>query len=345
MKTDGNIADDTKAQLLAEVGKTALGRHLLDFLETRGIAVVLSTDVPQGHAANSIAAAVWDPRNNRIVINPDEPPATLMHFFAHEVRHAAQSEAIRKHPNAIELMHPLNNVLLLRLQEMDADVFAVHFLANHALYAENNPEQTQLFVRNMQPPPASRTVMTDEGLRTQTNIDRSGMYRAYAESWGGDTARNDSAKAMQAALRSIADNGLITQLYGENALGNWNKMYAELLQQHRDEPHSNFAKAFRKAAARFVNNKAAPLHETFAATAQLFGGLFSGAGVPDYFAGIDFKRMTDYLIDESPSGRTAFASQAYQDQLEFFRKAAQYYLEKAPEKAARNKQKPAPAAA
>lgn len=315
-------AQAVKQRLLGEVGKTGLGRALLDYLAKRAIAIVMG-DPSQGNTEGGTAAAYWDPQGNRIIIDPNASLAQHLHFFAHEARHAAQGEANLKLPHQIEMMHPFYAVLHLRLQEMDADLFAVHFVNNHAKQIAHD-EGAALLAELSTPALPPETFMRGEKEVTVRKIDRSGMYRAFAES-----GNIDPAASLLAAAKDFIDNRVITRFYAKFSLQGWAQTIPPLLNQFKDEPESYFAAAFREAAQSYENKTPVLPAETLKAAALAYGQIFGEAGMPDYASRIDFEKFIPYLVNESPGAREVQGMKALQDEMMLFRDFGDYYLAKA----------------
>lgn len=122
---------------------------------------------------------------------------------------------------------------------------------------------------------------------------------------------------------------MITRYYGRRSAGDWQKGVFDLLKRFKDEPDSDFAVAFREAAAHFKKGDFVRPEETLAEAGKAYGKIWNDAGVADYFQGLDYNRFYKILAEESPEAYKVWEQEKHEDNLRVFREAADHYLKKA----------------
>jgi hypothetical protein len=316
-------------QLLAEVGKTALGRALLDYLEQQGVAIVVTEDVPPVMGAGIVAGGGYMPAEKKLYLDPRAGADRLLHFFAHETRHVAQMETEMQRNFSAAAFEPRGHLFAVRLMEMDADAFAVYFIYNHAR------ETGSKVFDNLSKNTSWRE--TPDSLEA----DRAPLYNAFYAAWM-QSGRLDEAGAMKAAALAWLDNDQLVHAYNESALMGWRKGAWQGLLNHADNPQSPFAAAFAEAVR--APHDVAGL---FMDRAADFSSLFSGIGVPDY---LDEDALAGFAVQVMDGQATVAepALTALRGAIDDFATAAAHYTGMAdaqkPRKAASRKASPRAAA-
>lgn len=307
-----------KEELLAEIRKTKLGRFLLDDLERRKVTLVLSGDMSAASEGNGSAAAYWDPQHRRIVLSPGAPMAKLLHFFAHETRHSAQFDVDMALARPTEVLHPVNFVLANRLQEMDADAFAVFFLANHAM--ETNSE----FFSELSRPEKTSGWLSAAFGQADAKVDRSQMFRSFYDSW--HESGRDPARAMRDAAITLFDDPLINAYYDGRCVALWNdKIYAGMVAASKD-PDSKQAQSFKEVFKAFRDGKFQPPAERLEVHATAYSKIFAEAGSPDYLAGVTDKVY--HFLGEVAVGAEHIWSEEMPAMKDHFNEACDYYCDR-----------------
>ena len=251
-------------QLLTEVGKTALGRELLNYLEQQGVEIVVTEDMPPVLGAGIVAGGGYMPAEKKLYLDPRAGSDRLLHFFAHETRHVAQMETELNRNFSAAAFEPHGHLFAVRLMEMDADAFAVYFIYNHA------KETGSPVFGNLSKNAAWRE--TPDSLEA----DRAPLYNAFYAAWV-QSGRQDEPSAMKAAALAWLDNEQLVNAYNESALLGWRKGAWQGLLNHADNSQSPFAMAFAEAVR--APHDVAGL---FIDRAADFSSLFSDIGAPDY---------------------------------------------------------------
>lgn len=319
-------AASVKEALVEAVSRTELGRHLLAFIEKEGITLEMSTDFSRVDASGgSASAGYWDAVNKKIVLDPRNKLNELLHFFAHETRHAAQTVALQGSDNA-EILHPFNLAHSMRLMEMDADTFAVYFIADYTLKVKpDDPEQESPFATMLRPP--REYMATRNGVTSlYETLDRAQLYRAAEESWAQD--KNNFQKMMTASASAFLNNQKLLRTYNDHALSQWEEAILPILRKHAAEPESEFAQAFTAAARRLKDKTYTQPEEHIKKRAAIFSKLFNEAGVPDYLAGLSLDAVAKSVMEE-PVTHDSASHEKYDRAVDTFKEAIDAYIAKA----------------
>lgn len=239
--------------LVANLQKTQLGRDLMSFIEQNNIQVVIADRLPPGFKG------YYQHSNLSLVLSGKLDPAQLLHFFAHETRHAGQFKAEEKIPYKVGYFHPLNLVAVTRLRELDADAFATYFVHNHS---RKTGENTFFELRDAQ----------------EDSFDRRNLYRAYWDAWIDTNARDQSA-AMRATHKALAALPWLYSTYNRLEIENWNNAHLPYLKKVKYAAGSRIAWEFndmvkiRMSSEKLISN-----------IGKAYGGVFNSFGVPDYFS-------------------------------------------------------------
>jgi len=249
--TPAEFGESFRQELVAEISKTPLGQKLLGWMEANNIGLEITVDMSAVQGTGGTALGYWNPGARKLFLNPIQGVAPLLHVFAHELRHAAQDAAQEKLERGFDRMAPVNYVLERRLREMDADTFAVFFVAQHIMSA--NP--------------------TDDNILSQ----RPEMYDAFAEA-----SENGDAAALRAAASAYLDDRDLAKAYGNYALKSWERSMLLVLKDNISKPESAFAKAFSKAAEKFHDGAFEDPQERLQRFLLGYSRLFAEIGAPEY---------------------------------------------------------------
>lgn len=306
-------------QLLAEVGRTALGRALLNYLEQQGVEIVVTEDVPPVMGAGIVAGGGYMPGEKKLYLDPRAGADRLLHFFAHETRHVAQMENEMQRNFSAAAFEPHGHLFAVRLMEMDADAFAVYFVYNHAKETGS---------------PAFGNLSKNAAWRETPDsreADRAPLYNAFYAAWV-QSGRVDEAGAMQRTALAWLDNEQLVNAYNESALLGWRKGSWQGLVNHSDNPQSPFAIAFAEAVR--TPHDVAGL---FIDRAADFSSLFSDIGVPDYLSEDDLPAFAVQVMDGQAKVAEPALS-ALHDASDDFATAAAHYTGMADREKAHEKQ-------
>ncbi len=311
---------EVKETLVAEIAKSALGRFLLDDLKRRGIELVLSNELSHDNQGEGDLGGYWDPAARRINLSARAPLHKLMHYFAHEVRHSAQYEADLVLENIPESLHPVNFVVMNRMREMDADAFAVYFVADHALETKSGH-----FTELSKPLPPLSDLETLFGAAVQ-QVDRSEMYRRFAETWREKD--KNMALAMQAAAPALFTSPLVNECYDESYVRQWKNIIWPVFVEASKQPGEAKAHSLRNLFQRFRDGKFKQPADTLVAQAKAYSKIYASAGAPDYLEGV-YDKIYPFLSEEANGAMRIWGSQMT-DLKEKFNEACDYYLDKMP---------------
>ncbi|MEZ0222914.1 MAG: DUF6782 family putative metallopeptidase [Alphaproteobacteria bacterium] len=326
---DSPLVEDTAAKdrLVAEISKTALGRHLLADLERRNITLAVTSDMSAANTETSSVRGYWDPAKRQIMLSADAPLAKQLHYFAHETRHSAQYEVDMGHPNAAEALHPVNFLLRNRLHEMDADAFAVFFVANHDI--ENKSAYFEELSRQESAPRLFGAFFVSE-----QKVDRSRMYREFFDSW--EKHGKDMKRATRDAAVALFEEPLINQIYDARCVAQWNERIWPQMIEASKTPDALSAKWLRKVFKRFHDKKVQSPKENLVERAKAYSKIYAGAGSPDYLADINGDAFFDYLAKDA-RGADRIWNREMPGLIDRFDEASDYYLNKMPKPSAKKK--------
>jgi len=322
--TEAEIAAARK-RVLQTVRQTRLGRSLLAALGKAQVKIVFSTDVNTvaGLARESNVKGFYDPRSKTLYVDAAMPLHAQLHFFAHEARHALQMEQERKinreaKTSSVHLISPVTHLYLTRLREIDADVFAVCFVAKLDLdtgsdHSNKMRERSGFFF------------MTDP-------YSRAGLYDAFIENWREQEAPRDMARAARAVVVAFVKNTELLNTYNNFSLHIWEKMMWNALFEHAQKPATAFYKDF-SAAAQKKDNVESP-RDIFNSRAAAYSNLLVKSGAPDYLSGIKVDDLTQYICEENTEADPwQTTNYAYERAIDRFGDAVKHYAA-APEKPA-----------
>lgn len=319
-----------KQRLLDEIRKTELGRYLLDDLARRNVTLVVSSNMSAVNQGSGEAGAYWDPKARRIVVSPDRSLAKQLHYFAHETRHSAQFDVDMAFPRPTEVLHPVNFVLSNRLHEMDADAFAVYFVADHALKTKS-----KFFEELSQPEQAEHWLSSLLG--TEGKISRAQMYTTFIDSWREND--KDLARAMRDAAVTLFNEPQINKYYDERCVMLWNKNIFPVFAKASKKPRSQDAKRVRQFFHDFRDGKFQSPQDNLEAHAKAYSKIFAEGGSPDYLAPVAAK-VFHYLAEDAEGAQDIWRNQM-PDMKERFNEARDFFCKKT----ARKKSSPAPSRA
>lgn len=272
--TEAECATSRKA-VLSAVRETRLGRGLLAQLNKIGVAIVFTDQMPQLND-NTRVRGVFDGAQGALLIDAAAPLTEQLHYFAHESRHALQMYAdmqisAKDRETSVHLLSPLTQLYLMRLREIDADTFAVHFLAQHdrATGSKHFDVMSQ---------PAAR----------DGDYDRSRLYRAYADA-------PDAVQGLRASAHEFLAYTAIVNGYNNFALDMWEDRILPPMADNAQKPRSAYAREFA-AAARRAYNTAQPA-ELFNQRAVAYSKILNRSGMPDYLAGANVDQFRKTVCD------------------------------------------------
>ncbi len=268
-----------KRQLLAQVGRTALGRALLNYLEQQGVEIVVTDDVPPVMGAGVVAGGGYMPAEKKIYLDPRAGSDRLLHYFAHETRHVAQIENEMQRNFSAAAFEPHGHLFATRLMEMDADAFAVYFIYNHARETGSDIFDT-----------LSKNISWRETPQS-LEADRAPLYNAFYAAWA-QSGGVDAAAVMKTTALAWLDNEQLVGAYNEAALFSWRKGPWQGLLNHANNAQSPFSRAFAEAVR--TPHDVAGL---FIDRAADFSSLFSAFGVPDYLEEHDLAGFAVQVMD------------------------------------------------
>ena len=270
--------DASRSAVLSAVGQTPLGRALLGQLKKASVAIVFTDRMPQV-GENASVHGLYHGGHNALFINAASPLSAQLHFFAHESRHALQMQAdIKLDAKAADIsihnLSPLTQVYLMRLREIDADAFAVHFLAQH-----DRATGSQHFDAMRQP----------KGLFARGDeYDRSGMYRAYADA-------PDAAAGVRASMRAFLSDVRLVNGYNNFAMQVWENMILPPMADYAQKPRSAYARDFA-AAARRADSADQPA-DLFNKRAAAYSKILNRSGMPNYLSGANVSQFRLAVCD------------------------------------------------
>lgn len=264
-----------KQKVMSVVGETPLGRALLGALKRAGTEIIFTDRMP-AVSKNTITYGLYSSAHNAVFMYAAAPLAAQLHFFAHEARHALQINAeaklvAREMETSIHMLSPLTQLYLMRLREMDADAFAVHFLTQHDRVTGSK---------------YSDSMRHNDAQRPQgMEYDRSEMYKAYA-------AAPDAKTGLRNAMTAFLADVPLVKAYNDFALKMWEAMILPPMEAHAEKPRSTYARAFAQAALRVEETDQPEI--LFEKRAAAYSKIMTRSGMPDYLAGTklpDFREM------------------------------------------------------
>lgn len=264
--------------VISAVRETKLGRALLSQLSQVGVAIVFTDDMPKV-SENSTVRGLYDAASNALFIDAASPLSAQLHFFAHESRHALQMIAdakidAKEADISIHNLSPVTMVYLMRLREIDADTFAVHFLAQH-----DHATGSKHFDAMSQPGgPFARP----------DDYDRSRLYRAYA-------AAPDAASGIRASMQAFLADAPLMNAYNNFAMQVWENRILPPMADYAQKPRSAYARDF-SAAARRADQADQPA-ELFNKRAASYSKILCRSGMPNYLSGVKVDGFRQQVCD------------------------------------------------
>ncbi|MDP2206224.1 MAG: hypothetical protein Q8K65_07950 [Alphaproteobacteria bacterium] len=306
-----------RKQVLQTVRQTRLGRALLSALGKAQVKIVFSDDVAAaadlGDEKNIYG--LFDLRNDTLYVDARAPLHAQLHFFAHEARHALQMQQDRKINGAsetasIHLISPVTMLYLTRLREIDADVFAVCFVAQNDLHT-GSKHFSEMCKRG--------------GLFAKTDsYSRATLYEAFLENWQAQEVPRDMARSARAVLSAFVQNTALLNAYNNFALHVWEKTAFAAAVEHAQKPSSDYFKSFRAAALQ--KDKAETPRQIFNKSAEAYGRLLVKSGAPDYLSGIKTDDLAKFISEENAQAHPEHTTNyAYERALENFEMAIKHY--------------------
>lgn len=111
------------AELLADFGRTPLGRQLLDYVQAKGTTIRYEANLPTSYAA-------FVPDQNSILVRPDLSREEQVIYLAHEIRHSWQQHELHYGRMEARQLTPEQRFTLRRFVEADARAFSAYFTAD-----------------------------------------------------------------------------------------------------------------------------------------------------------------------------------------------------------------------
>jgi len=334
MRTDKPAMTEEEAaarkEVLSAVRQTRLGRALLSALGKARVKIVFSDHIDSGDG-NTQVHGLYDSRINTLFVDARAPLHAQLHFFAHEARHALQIREERKLNAASEtasiyLLSPVTQLYLMRLREMDADVFAVHFVAQHDLHTGsghfNEMKKRGGFFSSSDP------------------YNRASLYEAFLERWTEQGKPRDLSGAAQAVAASFMENTALLNAYNNFALHVWEKTAWQGAVDHAQKPRSAYYRDFRAAA--LAKDNAQKPKDIFNARAAAYGKILVRSGGPDYLKGVSSDALLEHVCESNtkadPHSTTNYR---FERAIEKFNEAIDHYTRPAAA-AANSNARPAP---
>lgn len=314
--TEAQIAA-TRKDVLRTVRQTRLGRGLLSALGKAQVKIVfsdnISVDADTGEGGK--LHGLYDSRVNTLYVDAAAPIHAQLHFFAHEARHALQMHTEKKINNAaqetsIYLISPVTQLYLTRLREVDADVFAVCFVAQHDLHTGSR-HFAEMQKRG--------------GFFSQTDTySRAGLYDAFLDKWSADDNPHDMAASARAVVDAFMRNTPLLNTYNNFALAAWDKVVWAAVLDHAQKPQSDYHKDFRAAALQ--KNAAQKPRDIFNTRAAAYSKILQKSGAPDYLHGIPADRISTYICESNPQADPWHTTNyKYERAIEKFEDAIRHY--------------------
>lgn len=279
--------DAARGTVLDAVGATALGRALLRAVDALGVDIQFTNSVQKDTGLHTEAFGLYDARSNTIYINASCPLHEQLHYFAHEARHALQmqesSHIYKRHSFSEHDISPLTHIYMMRLREMDADVFAVHFMAQHDIQTGSGH-----FAAMMK---------SSKGLFQAQSHNREGLYKSFFTEWSENGHPDNMDGAAHAAAAAFLRNTELLRTYNNFALDVWEKAIWEPLQKGAEKPHSAEANTFSA-----IFNQSAPdqsPRDVFNHHAKAYGKILTKEGAPDYLRGIKPEDLVQSICAEN----------------------------------------------
>lgn len=328
-----------KDAVLSTVKETKLGRALLQALDRAKVDIVFVNEVraeqvtggtaQKTQGADTRCFGLYDARNNTIYVDARAPLHAQLHFFAHEARHALQMAETRRmyqeNLGGINDLSPVTHLYVMRLREMDADVFAVHFLARHDRETGSNH-----FAK-----------MSERGgfLLRNDPYSRAALYEAFFDRWNQIGRPDDLGQAGSAAAVAFIDNTAILNTYNNFALHVWEKAVLQRMIDEAARPDSEYHQSVRAVARK--ENPESP-REIFNRHAAAYAHILVKDGGPDYLAHVTAEQVLEHVCNRNQAASPwATTGHAYERAIEHFERAVKFYAkDSAPEE---NKVPPAAA--
>ncbi|MFN7115091.1 MAG: DUF6782 family putative metallopeptidase [Alphaproteobacteria bacterium] len=306
-----------RKEVLDTVRQTRLGRGLLSALRKAGVKIVFTENVAAaaGLGDQKDIYGLFDPRKDTLYVDASVPLHAQLHFFAHEARHALQAQQDGKinDPSGIDNIHLLSPVTVLyttRLREIDADVFAVCFVAQTDLHTGSNHFQ-EMSKRG--------------GLFSATDpYGRAALYDAFMQDWQAQEKPGDMARAARAVLSAFVEHTPLLNIYNNFALHAWEKMIFSSAVDHAQKPASDYYKQFRAAALK--KDKTETPAQIFNKRAEAYSKLLVRSGAPDYLSGIKTDDLAKFICEENTQAHPEHTTNhAYERALANFERAIKHY--------------------
>lgn len=314
--TEAEIATARK-QILQTVRQTQLGRGLLAALGKARVKIVFSEDIARAASlcSEEKLRGLYDPRIKTLYVDATMPLHAQLHFFAHEARHALQMQQEQKINTAtaaasIYLVSPVTQLYLTRLREIDADVFAVSFVAQNDIHTGSNHFGE----------------MRKRGgfFKAADPYSRAGLYEAFAENWQSQESPRDLAQAARAVLAAFVKDTTLLNTYNNFSLQVWEKTAWSATVDHAQKPRSAYHKDFRALALK--KDSAEKPRDIFNARAAAYRKILVRSGAPDYLRGIKPDDLAKQICESNTQADPQYTTNyAYERAIEKFNSAIRHY--------------------
>lgn len=303
-----------RREALAAVRQTRLGRALLSALGKAQVKIVFKDHIDSGDE-NTRIYGLYDSRINTLFVDARAPLHAQLHFFAHEARHALQMhEEVKLNAASegvsINLISPVTQLYLTRLREMDADVFAVHFVAQHDLHTGSNHfgemnKRSGFFFQD-------------------DTYNRAGLYGAFLDRWLEQGRPRDMSAAAQAVAVSFMQNTALLNTYNNFALHVWEKTTGQAMEEHAQKPHSQYHKDFRALA--LAKETAQKPRDIFNARAAVYGKILVRSGGPDYLKDVAPEALCKHVCESNTQADPWYTTNyGFERAIEKFNRAVAHY--------------------
>ncbi len=304
------------AFLKAEIAQSPLGAALLAWLEKNDVGIEVRETLALPHQSPSQTAyGAYDPAARRASVISGLTLETALQILLHETRHAQQAIAHEAHGSCQKMFNihanPTTAALYTRMAEIDADVFAVYFLYDHARAAGSTHFKSLAQMAAGEDPSG-----------------RARLCRVFDNTLGYYEVPDDASireALLEVATLWSAENRL-PLIYDRIAAGRW---HAEISGIIRGRLADSGWGLHNSESARYVDTPAAAHMETLAGYTRLYARQLNDAGFPDY-AGEEHAYMRRVLA-LAPYAKEIRAARAVHDGLtrEFAGKVEELALRRA----------------
>lgn len=259
--------------LFAEMTATPLGQALVRYLVQREVQVVLQAP------ADLQAGGYYSPSQKMIFIDPALPLPAMLHALAHEIRHVGQHESDQRRGMAYMFKisaDPAHFRTVMRVKEIDADVFAVYFLYDHAQKAQSG----------------HFAAMAGWDVNNESRLTRHLLYQRFddvIDVMQGARGKTALRAAMAGTGAVIVDCRDYIPLYDDGYLRQWRQLMAPSLAAYAVaeglDSHAALMQAMDQKADDTVG----------AERCRAYARLFNDLGVPEYLNAAQAKEFARYI--------------------------------------------------